>query len=202
MKVAKLLALPIAVIFAITPIVASSSHSDVPVHTRSTWPLSDWFHPLHTSTWFMSDTQCHALYDLRSQLIEQVRSGDEKAVKAVLNSEVKEIVETSSGTLVTVVLKTPVKIEYYDAILPLAIEEAIQLGLPEIVHVLCDHAELNPRDTVRYATAAFDRANIIKKLQLAVGAGVSVVAQGAEKVVDAVVEGAEMAYDAVKSAVK
>lgn len=164
MKVARMLALPLAVVFAITPIVVSSPHSEVPVHTRPTWPLSDWFHPLHSSTWFMSNSQCRALYNLRSQLLDHVRSGDTQAVIALLNSEAKDVLEVSDGVTVTVALKTPVKIEYFDAIIPLAIEEAIELGLPGVVQVLCVHAALNAQDTARYVSAARDREGIVKRL--------------------------------------
>lgn len=141
-----------------------TSPSEVPVHTRATWPMTDWFHPLHTSTWFMDNAQCRVLYNLRSKLLEYVRGGDANAVEELLNSEVKEVVETSGGISSSVALKAPVKIEYYDATLPLAIEEAIALGLPNIVRLLCNHAVLDLQHTTRYVKTARERESIMKQL--------------------------------------
>lgn len=198
MKVARMLALPFAVAFAITPI----AYSEDPIHTRSSWALSEWFNPLHTSTWFMSDAQYCALYNLRAQLLGYVRKGDIEAVKALLISDVKEFVDMSNGTAVTILLEAPVRIESFDATLPLAIEEAVELGFPDIVQALCDHAKVSSGDTAIYVDASRDREGVARKLYAQVADKASKAAEGAEKVADKVVEGAKKAYHSAEKAVK
>jgi hypothetical protein len=136
-----------------------------PVSACSVWTSSDWFHPLHPFTWFMDDAQYYALYRLRTQLLDRIRSGDAAGVEAILKSavieidypETRKLPDGSQTTPVKTTLKSPVKIEYYDAILPLAIEEAMELGSPEITRILCAHAVLDAETTDCYIATAHER---------------------------------------------
>lgn len=173
MKVAKLFVLSFIVAFAITPMVYSS-HSEVHVHKIYAQPLLVCFHPFHPSTWCMSKARRRVLHDLRLHLLEHVQSGDLGAVKTLLTTQVKEVVEALPGETPTAVMfKSPVKIEYFDAILPAAIKEAIEQGLSDVVRVLCSHAALNSRDTARHIKAAHDREGVAKKLYMSAAEGVA-----------------------------
>lgn len=203
-KITKFFGLLLVLTTTITPI-TSAAYAESRVDGPSSWFLSDWFRPMHPSTWVMDSTQYRVLLGLRRELLNCVRNGDVNGVRAALSREIEAVEESvsgGSGHVEMVALKSPVKIEYFDVIVPLTILESIELGLPDVTQVLCEFGMFSRADTVRYVNAAHDREGIVKQLYAKAANGVATVMEGAEKIVDKVVAKTSEAYDSAEESAK